>query len=85
MSKNITASAYEAAQIEIAEHTKAAMASLAKAQEISDRTGVSFYFSVDYGMGGTYKPAPVRSGEDWEQSTEWESSDIGWVSSSSNC
>lgn len=62
---------------QIAEHIKAAHAEIRKAEKIADEHGLEFDFSLGYGMGGTYVSEKVAE--------EWESSNTGWVSSSSTC
>ena len=36
-----------------------------EATELADAHGIEFFFSVAYGMGGSYYPDPARKGE-WE-------------------
>jgi hypothetical protein len=44
---------------QIAQHIKDAENSIAKAEVIADATGISFDFSLTYGMGGSYNPKPL--------------------------
>lgn len=54
---------------------------IAQAEKIADENKVTFDFSVEYGVGGTYYP----KGGLGDHGEEWESSYEGWVSSSSQC
>jgi hypothetical protein len=67
---NLTREANEYIAIKV----KEARAIIKDAEEIADRFNVSFTFSVEYGMGGTYAPA----GSD-------EFVESGWNSSSAQC
>ncbi len=65
----------------ISELVDAAYAKIAEAEKIADRTGTSFRFSLEYGMGGEYRPAGSK---DWTNS--YEERTVGsWSSSSSDC
>lgn len=80
----------EEAFVKISALTKEARAKITEAENLADQTGVTFHFSVEYGMGGAYYP---------QVSTELKSQlkeaglshhtsydgDTGWVSSSQNC
>ncbi len=57
-----------------------AEAKISEAEKIANEAGVTFSFSVAYGMGGTYFPPKIK-----EDDEEWEPSDTGWVSSSAQC
>jgi hypothetical protein len=66
---------------QIAKHVEAAHAEIKKAEALADEHGCEFSFDLAYGMGGTYYPKvkPDSENEDWESSNE------GWMSSSSMC
>jgi hypothetical protein len=65
----------------IAKAVEKAHDAIKEAIAVSEETGVEFYFSVDYGMGGTYVPAKVEGDDD----SGWSSLNQGWQSSSSRC
>lgn len=65
----------------IATYVAQAYAAIAEAQKLADETGVTFSFSVNYGMGGTYYPAKKTDEDDGD----WSSSSEGWISSSESC
>lgn len=74
------------AQIEVL--TDQAMEAIRKAETLADEANVSFGFDVEYGMGGTYYPTKALNKVPTDEETQydaWESSDEGWVSSSSGC
>lgn len=54
-----------------------ARALLVEAEKIADEFGISFNFSVAYGMGGTYVGCSKENAESGY--------DTGWISSSNNC
>jgi hypothetical protein len=73
---------------DIARLKEEAMDKIREAQTIADENGVSFTFSVDYGICGTYYPArDAENNDDWYSSDEgWPTFvNEGWVSSSYNC
>ena len=72
------------ASAEIAEHVKAAYASLAASEALADKFGEEFSFNPAYGMGGWYRPKHTDESTWDESDSEWSSSG-GWQSSSSNC
>lgn len=55
-----------------------AYAAIREAEEIAEKYGLEFDFSLEYGMGGTYYPTNKAD-------NEWNSSYEGWVSSSEQC
>ena len=58
-----------------------ARSQITQAENIADENGITFTFSLEYGMGGTYYP----HGREDDGDREWDSSYEGWVSSSSQC
>ena len=60
----------------IAQFTKTAYEALGNAELLANEAGVSFDFSVEYGMGGTYYGNPDDNYYNKRQ---------GWQSSSSSC
>ena len=66
----------------INEKTNEADKLIEEATEIADQYGISFSFSVAYGMGGVYHPKKQQ--DNWETSS-FEDDDEGWVSSSEMC
>ncbi len=62
------------AKTKIDELVKEAYAKITEAEELSEQSGLEFYFSPAYGMGGTYYP----------ENNAWEVSP-GWSASSQSC
>lgn len=65
----------------IAEKTKAAQDLLKEATQISEESGVSFYFSMSY---TDYEYIPQKLADE-RKNDDWYSSLAGWVSSSDRC
>ena len=82
MSEKLT---QEQAVAEIQRLTQEAQTLITQAEQLADEYGIPFTFSVAYGMGGTYIPAPSDK-EDWNRSDCYEDEEnYGWVSSTSDC
>lgn len=80
------------ATAKIAELTAEAKAKVREAQDLADKYGVEFSFSIAYGMGGYYQPQYKEGVSEWNSSDYYESScyndddeDAGWRSSSQSC
>lgn len=70
---------------EISKHVEDAYDSIKKAEDLADKFGIEFGFSLEYGMGGTYYPKANPDTEATEEEDDWKSSYEGWQSSSSMC
>lgn len=70
---------------EIAQKTQAAEALIREATVIADKAGISFYFSVERGMGGTYWPKLSEEESKSDENGYYNSDFQGWQSSSEDC
>lgn len=77
----VSANTRKTADKQISDLLSQARSLITQAEDIADENGVTFSFSLEYGMGGTYYP----HGREDDGDHEWESSYEGWVSSSSQC
>lgn len=77
----VSANTRKTADKQISDLLSQARSLITQAEGIADDNGVTFSFSLEYGMGGTYYP----HGREDDGDHEWDSSYEGWVSSSSQC
>ena len=75
----VSANTRKTADQQIADLLSQARSLISQAENIADENGVTFSFSLEYGMGGTYYPHGLENDHEWESSFE------GWVSNSSQC
>ena len=77
----VSANTRKTADKQITDLLSQARSLITQAENIADENGITFTFSLEYGMGGTYYP----HGRENDGDDEWDSSYEGWVSSSSQC
>jgi hypothetical protein len=75
----VSANTRKTADKQITDLLSQARSLITQAENIADENGITFTFSLEYGMGGTYYPHGRENDHEWESSFE------GWVSSSSQC
>ena len=75
----VSANTRKTADKQITDLLSQARSLITQAENIADENGITFTFSLEYGMGGTYYPHGRENDHEWESSFE------GWISSSSQC